>query len=244
MESPYQTFQLFCFMPIGDHLLCAILFLSFPSNGHKYNQFINRTVMYTEKNKMDYKFGGSKVCFTSDTHFYHTNIIGFCKRPFKNVQDMNEVLIANWNRVVAQDDIVFHLGDFCLGGSHEWISILDRLNGKIYLILGNHDMKNIRQGYINRFESVAMQMYIEVDKQKIYLNHCPFLCYGGSYDGTWQLFGHVHTSKNNAGKDASRLNMLFPTQYDVGVDNNDFAPVSYEQVKGIINRQIELTNKK
>lgn len=193
---------------------------------------------------MDYKFDGNKVYFTSDTHFYHTNIIGFCKRPFKNVQDMNEVLIANWNRVVAQDDIVFHLGDFCLGGSHEWISILDRLNGKIYLILGNHDMKNIRQGYINRFESVAMQMYIEVDKQKIYLNHCPFLCYGGSYDGTWQLFGHVHTSKNNTGKDASRLNMLFPTQYDVGVDNNDFAPVSYEQVKGIINRQIELTNKK
>ena len=157
---------------------------------------------------------------------------------------MNEVLIANWNCVVAQDDIVFHLGDFCLGGSSEWISILDRLNGKIYLILGNHDMKNIRQGYINRFESVAMQMYIEVDKQKIYLNHCPFLCYGGSYDGTWQLFGHVHTSKSNTGKDASRLNMLFPTQYDVGVDNNDFAPVSYEQVKGIINRQIELTNKK
>lgn len=67
---------------------------------------------------------------------------------------MNEVLIANWNCVVAQDDIVFHLGDFCLGGSSEWISILDRLNGKIYLILGNHDMKNIRQGYINRFESV------------------------------------------------------------------------------------------
>ena len=199
--------------------------------------------MCTKRNKMDYKFDGNKVYFTSDTHFYHTNIIGFCKRPFKNVEDMNEMLITNWNRVVSQDDIVFHLGDFCLGGSREWTSILDRLNGKIYLILGNHDMKNIRQGYINRFELVAMQMYIEVDKQKIYLNHCPLLCYGGSYDGTWQLFGHVHTSKNNTGKDASRLNMLFPTQYDVGVDNNDFTPVAYEQIKGIINRQIELTNK-
>lgn len=200
--------------------------------------------MHKKKNKMDYKFGGNKVYFTSDTHFYHTNIIGFCKRPFKNVEDMNEVLIANWNRVVAQDDIVFHLGDFCLGGSHEWTSILDSLNGKIYLILGNHDMKNIRQGYINRFESVVMQMHIEVDKQKIYLNHCALLCYGGSYNGIWQLFGHVHTSKNNTGKDAPRLNMLFPTQYDVGVDNNDFTPVSYEQVKVIINRQIELINKK
>ena len=154
---------------------------------------------------MNYKFDGNKVYFTSDTHFYHSNIIGFCKRPFKNVEDMNETLIENWNRVVGQDDIVFHLGDFCLGGSHEWTKILNRLNGKIYLILGNHDLKNIRQGYASRFELTSMQMHIEVDKQKIYLNHCPPLCYGGAYGNTWQLFGHVHTSKNNTGKDASRL---------------------------------------
>lgn len=58
---------------------------------------------------------------------------------------------------------------------------------KIYLIIGNHDIKNLRQDYRKYFEQVVMQMYIEVDKQKIYLNHCPFLCYGGSYNGTWQL---------------------------------------------------------
>lgn len=83
----------------------------------------------------------------------------------------------------------------------------------------------------------------EVDKQKIYLNHCPFLCYGGSYDDTWQLFGHVHTRMNNTGKDASRLSMLLPTQYDVGVDNNDFTPVSFAQVKAIIGKQIEQSRK-
>ena len=108
---------------------------------------------------------------------------------------MNETLIENWNRVVRQDDIVFHLGDFCLGGSHECTKILNRLNGKIYLVLGNHDMKNIRQGYASRFELTIMQMHIEVDKQKIYLNHCPFLCYGGAYGNTWQQIGHVHTRK-------------------------------------------------
>lgn len=140
--------------------------------------------MCTKESKMNYKFDGSKVYFTSDTHFYHSNIIGFCKRPFKNVEDMNETLIENWNRVVSQDDIVFHLGDFCMGGSHEWTKILNRLNGKIYLILGNHDLKNIRQGYTSRFELTTMQMHIEVDKQKIYLNHCPFLCYGGAYGNT------------------------------------------------------------
>ena len=107
---------------------------------------------------MNFKFDGSKVFFTSDTHFYHGNIIRFCNRPFKDVETMNETIISNWNNTVGQDDIVFHLGDFCLGGSAEWTRILNRLNGRIYLIMGNHDLKNIRQGYIDRFEHVAMQM--------------------------------------------------------------------------------------
>ena len=188
---------------------------------------------------MNYKFDGDRVFFTSDTHFYHDNIINFCGRPFKNVEVMNETLIANWNSVVGPDDIVFHLGDFCLGGSAEWTNILNRLNGKIYLIVGNHDIKNLRQGYYSHFEHIAMQMHIEVGKQKIYLNHCPFLCYGGAYRDTWQLFGHVHTSKQNTGIDAPRLHMLFPTQYDVGVDNNNFTPVSFEQVRRIIEKQVE-----
>ena len=193
---------------------------------------------------MNYKFDGAKVFFTSDTHFTHANIIRFCSRPFKNVEEMDETMIANWNRVVSENDIVFHLGDFCMGGSSKWRNVLNRLNGKIYLIIGNHDMKNLKQSCSDRFEKVAMQMYIEVDKQKIYLNHCPFLCYGGAYRDTWQLFGHVHTNKNNTGIDAPRLKMLFPTQYDVGVDNNNFTPVSFEQVKAIIQKQVEQFNKK
>ena len=177
--------------------------------------------------------------FTSDTHFNHTNIIRFCNRPFKDVAHMNETIIANWNSVVGPDDIIFHLGDFCLGDSAEWINVLNRLNGKIYLIAGNHDIKDLRQNYTKYFEQITMQMHIEVDKQKIYLNHCPFLCYGGAYSDTWQLFGHVHTSRHNTGKDVPRLKMLFPTQYDVGVDNNNFTPVSFAQVKMIIEKQIE-----
>ena len=188
---------------------------------------------------MNFKFDGSRVYFTSDTHFNHTNIISYCQRPFKNVDEMNERIIANWNEVVSEDDIIFHLGDFCLGGAAEWTRLLDRLNGKIYLIMGNHDRKNIRQGFMDRFEHVAMQMHIEVGKQRIYLNHYPFLCFEGGYKDVWQLFGHVHTRKTNTGIDAGRLKHLYPTQYDVGVDNNDFAPVSFEQVKRIIGKQVE-----
>ena len=189
---------------------------------------------------MTHKFDGSKVFFTSDTHFNHSNIIGFCDRPFKNVEQMNETIIANWNNTAGPEDIVFHLGDFCLGGAAEWTKLLDRLNGKIYLIMGNHDMKNLRQGFIQRFEDVKMQMHIEIGTKSIYLNHYPFLCFTGGYkDDVWQLFGHVHTRTPNTGVDAGRLQYLYPTQYDVGVDNNNFTPVSYEQVSEIIRKQIE-----
>ena len=197
------------------------------------------------KKKMNFKFNAENTFFTSDTHFYHTNIIKFCNRPFKDVEQMNDVMIANWNSVIGKDDTVFHLGDFCLGGAAEWTKILDRLNGKIYLIMGNHDLKNIRQGFISRFEHVAMQMRIEIGKKRIYLCHYPFLCFEGSYkDDVWQLFGHVHTRRSNSGIDAGRLQYLYPTQYDVGVDNNNFTPVSFGQVKRIIDKQVEQSKEK
>ena len=191
---------------------------------------------------MNFNFNPEHTFFTSDTHFNHANIIKFCNRPFKDVEQMNETLIANWNRMISNDDIVFHLGDFCLGGAAEWTKVLARLNGKIYLILGNHDLKNLRQGFVGRFEHVAMQMHIMMGKQRIYLCHYPFLCFEGGYKNVWQLFGHVHSRKSNTGIDAGRLQYLFPTQYDVGVDNNEFAPVSFEQVQRIINKQIEQQN--
>lgn len=194
---------------------------------------------------MNFKFNAEHTFFTSDTHFNHANIIRFCNRPFKDVEQMNDVMIANWNSVIGKDDTVFHLGDFCLGGAAEWTKILDRLNGKIYLIMGNHDLKNIRQGFISRFEHVAMQIRIEIGKKRIYLCHYPFLCFEGSYkDDVWQLFGHVHTRRSNSGIDAGRLQYLYPTQYDVGVDNNNFTPVSFGQVKRIIDKQVEQSKEK
>ena len=189
--------------------------------------------------KLSNKIDGDRLFFTADTHFNHTNMLKFCDRPFADVEEMNETIIARWNQVVWEEDHVFHLGDFCQGGSAEWTRLLDQLNGKIHLIVGNHDLKNLRQGYIKRFEEVVMQQWIEVEDKMIYLNHYPYLCFDGGYKpNVWQLFGHVHTRENNTGLDAERLAYLYPTQYDVGVDNNGFAPVSYQEVKQIIEQQI------
>ena len=83
---------------------------------------------------------------------------------------------------------------------------------------------------------------IEVEGRKCYLNHYPFLCYAGTYRQDEQLvfqaFGHVHQRKNDTSADSSRLEMLFPTQYDVGVDNNDYTPISWYEFDAIIKKQI------
>jgi calcineurin-like phosphoesterase family protein len=52
------------------------------------------------------------IFFTSDTHFYHTNIIKYCNRPFSSVEEMNQKLIENWNNTISEHDTIFHLGDF------------------------------------------------------------------------------------------------------------------------------------
>lgn len=190
--------------------------------------------------QLQYKFDADHIWFTADTHFCHEKIVRFSGRPFKDATEMDEEIIRRWNETVPDDGTVFHLGDFCLGGAKEWTDIMHRLHGKIYLILGNHDYRNIKQVFMSRFELVTQQMTIRVGDQTIILNHNPFLAYGGAYRDTWQLFGHVHSGPmSNTGLDMPRLKMLFPLQYDVGVDNNDFRPVSFYEVKEKIEVQVQ-----
>lgn len=189
------------------------------------------------------KSSDTNIWFTSDLHLNHSKIIEYCNRPFSNVEEMNEMLINNWNSVVKPEDIVFCLGDIALGGSGAWNTLIPQLNGKIHLVLGNHDIRNWRESYKKLFESVSEQLTVEIDKKTFILTHFPLLC----YHGTWgtemnviNLIGHVHTLKaNNSGKDFERLQYLFPTQYDVGVDFNDYRPISYNQVMEKIKYQIE-----
>ena len=105
---------------------------------------------------------------------------------------------------------------------------------------------------MERFAHVTQQMIIRIGGQSIVLNHNPFLAYGGAYRNVWQLFGHVHSgpfsgkgkgTDSSSGKDLPRLAHLFPRQYDVGVDNNAFRPVSFAEVKTIIEKQIRQSEK-
>ena len=96
----------------------------------------NKPYIYTEKE-------AKKIFFVSDTHFCHENIIKYCKRPFKSIEENDEELIRRWNEKVPEDGIVFHLGDVAFGDRERVDNILKRLNGKIYLVIGNHDWRHI-----------------------------------------------------------------------------------------------------
>lgn len=195
----------------------------------------NKQFIYTEEE-------AQKFYFTSDTHFGHENIIKYCKRPFKDVDEHDDTLIKNWNDVVPEDGIVFHLGDVAFGNPNRVNEILSQLNGTIYLIIGNHDWRRIVSEHAWRFKDMTQQLNMKIGKRHIILNHYPMLAFSGAWrgeDATYQLFGHVHTSPyTDEGLDQARMKMLFTTQYDVGVDNNSFQPRSWNDVDTIIHNQM------
>jgi calcineurin-like phosphoesterase family protein len=194
--------------------------------------------------KVDVKYNdGSKIFFTSDSHYGHSNILKFCDRPFEDVEEMDRMLIENWNKKVPHDGLVFHLGDFAWGGYEFWKKIRDQLNGDIILIKGNHDQKNMSSTAEQElFKYVSWQMLIEIEGRKIWLNHFPFLCYAGVYREpkklVYSLYGHVHSGPDKKGQDIPRLVHTYPMQYDVGVDNNNYEPISWEELNNKIQLQL------
>lgn len=167
-----------------------------------------------------------KIFVTSDTHFGHSNIIKYTKRPFKNAAEMDHTLIENWNSVVGEEDEVLHLGDFSFkAGKNLRENYVSKLNGKIHLILGNHD--NPREVRSAGFESIHPSLWeyhfydkVRREKRKVVLCHYPMLSWNASFHGRPHLFGHVHSGPYNFEFDIKR-----PNSYDVGVDNNEFTPI-------------------
>ncbi len=74
----------------------------------------------------------------SDTHFFHQNIGRYCDRP----DGWQEMIIDNWNRLIQPEEIVFHVGDLALGRRKNIEGLAPLLNGRLYLMRGNHDQRS------------------------------------------------------------------------------------------------------
>lgn len=155
---------------------------------------------------------------TSDTHFHHTNIITYSSRPFKTVEEMNEALIHRWNAVVAPDDVVYHLGDFSMGGVPSSL-FRRRLHGRIHLLVGNHDQRALKEPAL--WESIHDILHTKIEGQRVTLCHYAMRVWLKSHHGAWHLFGHSHHSLPD---DPESLSL------DVGVDGWDYTPVSMAQI--------------
>lgn len=165
-----------------------------------------------------------KTWFSADYHLNHANIIRYCRRPFKSVEEMNSTIINNHNSRVDDNDIVFFIGDFLFrnsSGGKEGEGLPDKaehfikqLKGRLHFIKGNHDNNNSLKTSI---ESI----YIRHGGHKICLVHNPF---HSDPSCTINLVGHIHNQWK-----IKRLNKK-SVMINVGVDVFDFKPVTFEEI--------------
>lgn len=182
------------------------------------------------------------IWFTSDTHFYHKNIIDYCDRPFRtadgqpDISAMNEAMVARWNERVGKDDLVYHLGDFGFGKAGRLLGIRQVLNGRIFLIRGNHDPQP-NKWLLPGIDKWAYSLQLG----EVFVAHVP-----PTSAEKWRLederyhqfiikpepmgpetkvmlCGHVHNKwKENTHNDVRIIN--------VGVDVNDLRPISVAEL--------------
>ena len=143
--------------------------------------------------------------YIADLHFFHAamNDRMDC-RGFSSVEEMNEYMIMKWNRKVRKNDEVVIIGDLSWGSVEETNALLKRLNGKLYLIQGNHDhFLSKRKIDLNRFTWIKHYDEISDNRRKVVLCHYPIICYNGQYrldkagnPKTYMLYGHVHDTKD------------------------------------------------
>lgn len=170
------------------------------------------------------------IYFCSDTHLGHFNICRYCDRPFDTIEEHDETLVNNWNTVVDKKDTVYHLGDLAfLRGRNKTKKLADlcnSLNGKKYLILGNHDREKqiVKAGIdfeiLGHYYDLTIQDP-EMGKTSVVLCHYPIERWNKKHFGSIHLHGHSHNTLKSEG--VARM--------DVGVDAHEYFPISFEEIK-------------
>ena len=161
------------------------------------------------------------IYVTSDHHFSHKKICEYCSRPFNSTEEMNESLIKSWNEIVPEEGIIFHLGDISFK-PNELITLLYRLNGKIYFLSGNHDLdiKNVSSLIDkNKFELLDDVVQLKVGGFEFILCHYPLMSWPGIGREVLHLHGHTHNTLK-----------YHKLAKDIGVDTNNYKPYKLKEV--------------
>ncbi|MEN3234047.1 MULTISPECIES: metallophosphoesterase family protein [Methylobacterium] len=158
-----------------------------------------------------------QVWLVGDTHFGHAGSIGHSGRPFRNVAEMDRLLIEAWVSCVRPTDTVIHLGDFEWGHTPERTAqIFAALPGKKHLVVGNHDRPRVTS---LAWESVQERLTIHAAGRKVVADHYPLRAWPGSFHGALHVHGHTHGTLPGTSQSA-----------DVGVDVWGYRPARLEDV--------------
>lgn len=179
----------------------------------------------------------SKIFFTSDLHFCHKKIIQYSNRPFKDIYQMNQKIINNWNEKISNDDQVYILGDYLWRIETDTTilnKITKKLNGKKHLIKGNHDNKYSNYQYLNAgFCSVSniIQKKIKFNNNFYYfiLFHYSLKFWDQSHNGSYCLYGHQHFRRDIDFELYKQLQMSTRTM-NVCLDGNNLYPYSLQEI--------------
>lgn len=157
------------------------------------------------------------IYLTSDTHFNHKKIMEYENRPFESVEEMNKILIENWNKTVSNKDTIYHLGDFAWGNQETIKSIVNKLNGYKILIKGNHDRGHSKLwwhdvGFNDVIDGgIILEEFYLLSHEPMYMNsHMPYV----------NIHGHLHSNKMEGNQ-----------YYNVGVELHEYKPIIFDKIK-------------
>lgn len=188
-------------------------------------------------------FENPTIWFTSDLHFNHNREFIWKARGFNSVEEMNEEIIRRFNEKVKPYDDVYILGDIALGGGSEETlaknkALIERLNGHLFIMIGNHDTDRRVMMYKNCFNVVGTIKYADIIHYRnyhFYLSHFPTMTANLEKESlkqcTLNLYGHTHQ------KDNFYLDM--PYLYHVGVDSHNCYPVKLDDIIMEMHNKVE-----
>jgi len=171
----------------------------------------------------------SNFYFSSDWHLAHKNILEYDERPFNTIQQHDQAIINNVNKVCEPTSLLFILGDLSMGKDINYIeSLLNQIQCKMVLIKGNHD-KHLKDSFLkSHFIDVRDYLELKSSKGKFILSHFPFYSWDGSHRGTPHLYGHIHKNKAN----------LNGKHFNVGICNSQsYSPFSLEDILKVTDKQ-------
>jgi calcineurin-like phosphoesterase family protein len=165
----------------------------------------------------EYKFNAgrdmARTFFTADTHFGQQRTLDLSRRPFTDVEEMDNAIIRNWNHLVQPHDTIYHLGDF--GDRPE---VIEQLQGIIIFLPGNYDTPEILEELSHHCRIIEPNTVVTRDGHHLQLIHEPEEAVAHSSEPFF-LFGHIH-----------KLQMVKRNGLNVGTDCHLFAPIALDDV--------------